>query len=149
MILKPARYGVETPWHQDEAYWNPEVIPHSLSVWLPLDPSAVDSGCMQFIPSSHKTDVRWHRHINNDPLVHGLVTDDVAPSQAVACPIPAGGATFHHCRTLHYSGPNLTDAPRRAYILVFGAPPKKRDKPAFRPWQTGEREALANARLSI
>ena len=46
-------------------------------------------------------------------------------------------------------GPNLTDAPRRAYILVFGAPPKKRDKPAFRPWQTEEREALANARLSI
>lgn len=148
MILKPARYGEETPWHQDEAYWNPEVIPHSLSVWLPLDPATVNSGCMQFIPASHKTDVRWHRHIDNDPTVHGLITDDVDPSQAVACPIPAGGATFHHCRTLHYAGPNLTDAPRRAYILVFGAPPKRRDKPAYRPWQTEEREALANARLS-
>ena len=68
MILKPARYGGETPWHQDEAYWNPEVIPHSLSVWLPLDAATVDSGCMQFIPSSHKTDVRWHRHINNGPI---------------------------------------------------------------------------------
>src|SRR5215208_3683173 len=28
MILKPPRYGRETPWHQDEAYWDPEVIPH-------------------------------------------------------------------------------------------------------------------------
>ena len=144
MILKPAQYGGETPWHQDEAYWNPEVIPHSLSVWLPLDPATVESGCMQFIPESHKDEVRWHRHINNDPLVHGLITDDVDPSQAVACPIPAGGATFHHCRTLHYAGPNATDNPRRAYILVFRAPPKKRDKPAHRPWQTEEREALAN-----
>jgi hypothetical protein len=23
-IRKPARSGAETPWHQDEAYWNPE-----------------------------------------------------------------------------------------------------------------------------
>ena len=143
MILKPAQYGSETPWHQDEAYWNPEIIPHSLSVWLPLDPATLESGCLQFIPSSHKGDIRWHHHINDDPLVHGLVTDDVDPSQAVACPIPVGGATFHHCRTLHYSAPNITDQPRRAYILVLSAPPQKRDKPAYRPWQIEAQEALA------
>ncbi len=143
MILKPAHYGNETPWHQDEAYWNPEVLPHSLSVWLPLDKATLESGCMQFIPKSHKGEVRWHRHINDDPLVHGLVTDDVDPSEAVACPIPAGGATFHHCRTLHYSAPNSTDQERRAYILVFSGPPKKLDKPDDRPWQKAEQEALA------
>ena len=143
MILKPARYGGATPWHQDEAYWNPEIIPHSLSVWLPLDPATMESGCMQFIPKSHTGEVRWHRHIDNNPLTHGLVTDDVDASQAVACPIPVGGATFHHCRTLHYSGPNTTDQPRRAYILVLSGPPKKRDVPAHRPWQTEEQDALA------
>lgn len=143
MIMKPPRYGRETPWHQDEAYWDPTVIPHSLSVWLPLDPATVESGCMQFIPGSHKEEVRWHRHIDNDPTVHGLVTDDVDPSQAVACPIPVGGATIHHCRTMHYAGPNQTDQPRRAYILVFSAPATKRDTPAHRPWQTEEKEALA------
>lgn len=143
MILKPAHYGNETPWHQDEAYWNPEVLPHSLSVWLPLDKATLESGCLQFIPQSHKGEVRWHRHIDNDPLVHGLVTDDVDVSEAVACPIPAGGATFHHCRTLHYSAPNSTAAARRAYILVFSGPPKKLDTPAHRPWQTEEQEALS------
>ena len=142
MILKPAGYGRETPWHQDEAYWNPEIIPHSLSVWLPLDPASVESGCMQFIPGSHREEVRWHRHIDNDPTVHGLVTDEVDPSRAAACPIPAGGATFHHCRTLHYAGPNTTAQPRRAYILVFGAPPTKREQPVERPWQAEEREAV-------
>jgi ectoine hydroxylase-related dioxygenase (phytanoyl-CoA dioxygenase family) len=146
MILKPARYGRETPWHQDEAYWNPDVIPHSLSVWLPLDPATMESGCMQFIPRSHTGEVRRHRHIDNDPSVHGLVTDDVDPAQAVACPIPVGGATFHHCRTLHHAGPNRTDHPRRAYILVLGAPPTKADRPADRPWQQEEREALAKLR---
>jgi ectoine hydroxylase-related dioxygenase (phytanoyl-CoA dioxygenase family) len=143
MILKPPRYGRETPWHQDEAYWDSNVVPRSLSVWLPLDPATVESGCMQFIPGSHKEEVRWHRHIDHDPTVHGLVTDDVDPSQAVACPIPVGGATIHSCRTLHYAGPNTTDQPRRAYILVLGAPSLKRDTPAHRPWQDEEREALA------
>lgn len=143
MILKPPRYGRETPWHQDEAYWNPETIPHSLSVWLPLDPASVESGCMQFIPGSHRDEVRPHRHIDNDPLVHGLVTDHVEPLQAVACPIPAGGATFHHCRTLHYAGPNTTDRPRRAYILVMSGLPTRREQPASRPWLEEEREALA------
>lgn len=143
MILKPPRYGRETPWHQDEAYWDPNLIPRSLSVWLPLDPATVESGCMQFIPGSHKGEVRWHRHIDNDPTVHGLVTDDVDPSQAVACPIPIGGATFHDCRIMHYAGPNTTDKPRRAYILVLGAPALQRDQPAQRPWQAEEREALA------
>lgn len=143
MILKPARYGRETPWHQDEAYWNPDVIPNSLSVWLPLDAATVESGCMQFVPGSHKARVRHHRHIDDDPLVHGLVTDEVDPSSAVACPIPAGGATFHHCRILHYAGPNTTDRPRRAYILVFGGPSRKAEAPQARPWQDEERDALA------
>ena len=87
--------------------------------------------------------MRWHRHIDNDPLVHGLVTDDVDVSEAAACPIPAGGATFHHCRTLHHSAPNSTAEARRAYILVFSGPPQKLDKPAKRPWQAEEQEALA------
>ena len=112
MILKPARYGGETPWHQDEAYWNPEVIPHSLSVWLPLDPRprwtavACSSSPPLTKPMSDGTATS-----TNNPLVHGLITDDVDPSQAVACPIPAGGATFHHCRTLHYAGPNFDGHP--------------------------------------
>jgi ectoine hydroxylase-related dioxygenase (phytanoyl-CoA dioxygenase family) len=143
MILKPPRYGRETPWHQDEAYWDPSVIPHSLSVWLPLDPATVESGCMQFIPGSHTGEIRVHRHIDNDPTVHGLVTDDVDPALAAACPIAVGGATFHHCRTLHYAGPNTTDQPRRAYILVFGGPAERRDVPIPRPWIDEERAALA------
>ena len=101
MIYKPAKYGAETPWHQDEAYWDPEVFSNGLSVWMPLDSVMKESGCMQFIPGSHKGDVKWHRHIDDNPLVHGLMTDDVDPSEAIACPLPAGGATFHHLSLIH------------------------------------------------
>ena len=149
MIFKPARYGAETPWHQDEAYWNPDVYLNSLSVWMALDAATVESGCMQFIPGSHKGEVRWHRHIDDNPLIHGLMTDDVDPSQAVACPLAPGGATFHHSRTLHHTAPNTTDNPRRAYILVCSGPTRKRDKPAPRPWTEDEREALAKAGIDV
>ena len=149
MIFKPAKYGAATPWHQDEAYWNPDVYLNSLSVWTTLDRATVESGCMQFIPGSHKGDVRWHRHIDDNPLIHGLVTDDVDPSEAVPCPLAPGGATFHHHRTLHYTAPNTTDKPRRAYIIVCMGPTKKRENPAYRPWQADEREALKAANIDV
>ena len=149
MIFKPARYGAETPWHQDEAYWSPDVYLNSLSVWMPLDEATAESGCMQFIPGSHKGDLCWHRHIDNDPLIHGLMTDEVDPSKSVACPLAPGGATFHSYRTLHHTAPNTTDNPRRAYILVCSGPEKKRDTPAPRPWSEEEREAMEKAGLDV
>ena len=45
-------------------------------------------------------------------------------SQAIACPIPAGGCTIHHNRTMHYAGANRSDIPRRALILGFGIKPQ-------------------------
>ena len=149
MIFKPARYGAETPWHQDEAYWSPDVYLNSLSVWMPLDEATAESGCMQFIPGSHKGELCWHRHIDNDPLIHGLMTDEVDPSKSVACPLAPGGATFHSYRTLHHTAPNTTDNPRRAYILVCSGPEKKRDTPAPRPWSEEEREAMEKAGLDV
>lgn len=134
LILKPARYGHETPWHQDEAYWDPHYDHRGVSVWMPLEDATVASGCMQFVTGSHREPVRRHHHISHDARVHGLVTDDVDPARAVACPVPAGGVTVHHCRMLHYAGPNLTAAPRRAYIHVFSAPPRRRARPYHRPW---------------
>jgi ectoine hydroxylase-related dioxygenase (phytanoyl-CoA dioxygenase family) len=143
MILKPPHYGAETPWHQDEAYWPEDLEPLSVSAWLPLDVASVESGCMWFIPGSHREDIHHHEHINHDPTVHGLYTEEVDTSKAVPCPLAPGGATFHHCRTLHYAGPNTTDNYRRAYILVLGIEPKKRETPADKPWLSAEREALA------
>ena len=34
-------------------------------------------------------------------------------------PLKAGGCTIHTGRTLHYTGPNVTKSPRRAYIVNY------------------------------
>ena len=82
---------------------------------MPLQDATIESGCMQFVPWSNgvQPEVLPHHHINNDPRIHGLELDDLAVTKAaVGCPMPAGGATFHVMRTLHYSGPNLTAVQR-------------------------------------
>lgn len=125
-IFKPAHIGAATPWHQDEAYWSSEMQYNAFSLWIPLQPATLENGCMQFVPRSQNLEVLPHHTIGNDPRVHGLEVDAVPEadtSLAVACPLPAGGATIHHNRTLHYTGPNRSDIPRRAYILGFGLPP--------------------------
>lgn len=119
-IYKPPQNHKETPWHQDQAYWAPGTTTFSANFWMPLLAAPVESGCMQFIPRSHLGDLRPHHPAGNDPNMHTLETDDVDLTRAVACPLQAGGATVHALKTLHYTGPNVTDNLRPAYILTFG-----------------------------
>ena len=133
MIYKPAGTGRATPWHQDEAYWDkPELVHHSVSVWMPLDPVTAESGCMQFLPGSHERDVlRYRRLPGLEPLE---LDEEVDLSKAVACPLQPGGATFHHCRTLHYTAPNTSGVQRRAYAMTFHGRAAKRATPVHWPW---------------
>lgn len=142
MIRKPARIGHETPWHQDEAYWDTGYDYRAVGVWMPLDVASVESGCMQFIPGSHTGDVLPHSHINDDPATHGLYTTaPVDTTKAVAVPLEPGGATMHHPRMLHFTGPNTTGHQRRAYANEFQLPSTKRATPAERPWvEAGQEE---------
>ncbi len=134
MIRKPARVGGALPWHQDEAYWDPAFDYIALGCWATLDPATVESGCMSFIPGSHRGDVAVHRHVGDDPTVHGLYAPGVDVDDAVAVPMPPGGAILHHCRVLHSSGPNRSDRVRRAYANEWQLEPVRRETPAHRPW---------------
>jgi ectoine hydroxylase-related dioxygenase (phytanoyl-CoA dioxygenase family) len=136
-IFKPPRHGAETPWHQDAAYWSPELRYHSVSIWVPLQEATEENGCMQFVPASHREDVLPHRSINNDPKIHGLeIVPEVVARIAgvVSCPLPPGGATFHGPYMLHHTPPNRSSIPRRALILNAGLPPEPRSKPLEFPW---------------
>src|SRR5436305_2129273 len=111
-IYKPAGEGRDTPWHQDEAYWLDldDVRCHSLSIWMPLDDVTVESGCMHYLPESHLGDVLNHVKVPGPEPLH--LDPPVDTSAAVPCPIPAGGATIHHCRTVHFGGTNVSAVPR-------------------------------------
>lgn len=136
MIRKPPEIGSPLPWHQDEAYWDPALVYRAIGSWLPLDDATIENGCMSFIPGSHANEVLPHRHVGDDPNVHALFTepDPADTARAVPVPVPAGGAVFHHSRTLHSSGPNVTDKVRRAYANEWQLAPVKAEAPEQRPW---------------
>lgn len=124
-IFKPAGHGAPTPWHQDEAYWDPSWQYQNVSIWMPLQEATLDNGCLWFMPGSHEWDVLPHQSIGGDARIHGLeMVDPSVLVDPVACPLPAGGITIHRNRTAHYAGPNTSPIPRRALILGAGLPNK-------------------------
>jgi ectoine hydroxylase-related dioxygenase (phytanoyl-CoA dioxygenase family) len=93
--------GSEAPFHQDEAYWEfpGERLSHSVSCWMPLDEVTVESGCMQFVPGSHELEVLRHRRRRRRSRSSSTSFLTTPPARSLA--LPPGGATFHHCRTVH------------------------------------------------
>ena len=137
-IFKPPHHGAQTPWHQDAAYWSPEMVHKNLSFWVPLQPATMENGCMHFVPKSHTFDVVEHQSINNDPRIHGLEVfpplQDRYIKEIKACPLPAGGCTIHNGYTFHYAPANQSDMPRRAIILGGSISGTKRVLPRRFPW---------------
>ena len=136
-IVKPARIGGATPWHQDEAYWDPRYAHRAVSIWLALQPATLENGCMRFVPGSHRWPVLPHELLCADS--HGLRLSETTPDAAgTICELPAAGATVHDGRTLHSAGPNCSARPRRALVFGFGLAPVLLDTPNHYPWQRPE-----------
>lgn len=116
IFFKPAQFGSPIPWHQDGTHLACRDI---LKIWMPLDPVDEENGCMQFIKYSHRRLRRYHPY-QGDPTGSFMKTDDdeIELSNKIVCQLPAGGATIHHRLTLHHSGPNRTNMPRRALVIV-------------------------------
>jgi ectoine hydroxylase-related dioxygenase (phytanoyl-CoA dioxygenase family) len=126
VILKPPMVGGPTPWHQDEAYRvDPDFAYQQVSIWMPLRDATTGNGCMQFIPGSHRSGILPHSSPGGDRRIHAIeCAEGFDSSTAVACPLPAGHATVHHGRTLHFAGPNRSPEARYAFILSFEIPPE-------------------------
>ena len=64
VFCKPAVEGYETPWHQDGHYWPIRPLANC-TVWVALEPSTVENGCLRVIPRSH-AERRLHEHLHED-----------------------------------------------------------------------------------
>ncbi len=114
-LFKPAYHGGPIHPHQDNAYWR--CLPANLvSCWLTLDDVDVSNGAMHLMPGSHLQAIG---HDRGDVLLNA---GDFDKDAAHIVDLPAGGALFHHCQTLHFTPPNHTDRQRRAFAIHFMTP---------------------------
>ena len=127
-LLKKPLIGPETPWHQDQGFRDPAFRYDEVSIWLALQPTDPENGCMKFMRGSHRWGRLPHRPLGGNEKVHAIeCTGTFNADEAVPCPLPSGGCTVHGGLTLHAAGPNRSTRPRAAWVLIFELPPRPND----------------------
>lgn len=135
-IYKRAGDGEATPWHQDQAFRDPHFDYHEVTIWVALRDVDESSGCLMFLPNSHRRQVLDHRRTNRNG--ESIALECCAPfdeSATVKAEIPLGGCTLHFPKTLHRSATNSSGAPRIVYIMTFGKAPTLARTVVAYPWQ--------------
>jgi chlorinating enzyme len=123
-IAKPRGDGKAVPWHTDGAYWNRRLEPMEvITLWLAVDPSKKENGCMRVLPGSHrrKTDLGEYVPVDADANVFGIEINPeyVDDSRVVDLELEVGECHFHDAWTLHSSAPNTSEMRRCGYTMRY------------------------------
>jgi ectoine hydroxylase-related dioxygenase (phytanoyl-CoA dioxygenase family) len=122
LLYKPAREGGPVEWHQDHTYVGYLTPPRVISLRVALLPEDERSGCMRVVDGSHRWGpigtVRALSESRVDSLLPALTPQQQeAMAGARALELEPGDVTIHHCLTLHGSGANRSEKPRKTLIL--------------------------------
>ena len=116
-ISKPPYDGRPVLWHQDAGYWPLDPM-HVVTLWLAVDRSTPDNGCLRVLPGSHRGRLHDRRRREDVTSVFGDESIvDVDESAAVDIVLEPGDVEIHHPNLLHASGPN--DSPQRRCGLTI------------------------------
>jgi ectoine hydroxylase-related dioxygenase (phytanoyl-CoA dioxygenase family) len=113
------------PWHFDRHYWATCTSERMLTAFIPFHDCGEEMGTITMVDGSHL----WKETAENDNTsLHFAERDRTELEQMleenaayngttvrkIPVTIPKGHVNFHHCRTYHGSGANVSDRPRRA-----------------------------------
>jgi len=120
VFCKPAGDGMEVPWHQDGRYWPIRPL-STCTVWVALDDSTTENGCMRLVPGSHDGRVYRHRQDTRPDLALDLVLDDeqIDTDMARDVVLEAGQMSMHDVFLVHGSQPNRSTRRRAGLALRY------------------------------
>jgi phytanoyl-CoA hydroxylase len=110
-------YGTTTQYHLDLPWW-PFDSAHACTIWVALDESTLENGCLYFVAGSHHLGLTTPGDLGPD-LGALFAAHPEAAIPPTPCPLPAGGCSFHNGRTVHGAGANMTPGRRRAMTAAF------------------------------
>jgi ectoine hydroxylase-related dioxygenase (phytanoyl-CoA dioxygenase family) len=112
-------------WHQDTTYWGLEP-PFAATLWIAIDDSDIDNGCLRVIPASHHNGLLPHGTSARDGNILGhnqeIDPDSIDESKAVDLELRAGEASLHDGMTVHGSNPNRSGRRRCGMTVRFTRP---------------------------
>lgn len=121
-ICKPGGTGKRVPWHEDSAYWRDMISPMEVcTVWLAIDPSKKENGCMWVIPRTQDNGFSDYESVDPEKNVFST---EIVPSQrdvskAVPCELEEGQASLHDGKLMHGSEPNVSPMRRCGYTMRY------------------------------
>ncbi len=119
IFCKPGGDGMEVPWHQDGQYWPIRPL-GTCTVWIALDPSTVENGCLRVIPGSHRGKI-LHPHLTEnraDVVLTQRAADGTFDERtAVDIELEPGQMSLHDVYMIHGSAPNRSSK-RRAGVAI-------------------------------
>ncbi|MEO7801675.1 MAG: phytanoyl-CoA dioxygenase family protein [Ginsengibacter sp.] len=119
LFCKPPKKGGVVAWHQDYSYWTRTKPLAHITCWCGLDDSTKENGCLQYVPGSHRWGLLDKPELAGDMLgIENFLTSEQSKEfKPIPVETKAGEAIFHHPLTLHGSGENKSDKPRRAFVI--------------------------------
>jgi ectoine hydroxylase-related dioxygenase (phytanoyl-CoA dioxygenase family) len=122
-ISKEPHSGRATPWHEDSAFWEGRLSSYDqiVTVWLALDRSNRENGCMRVIPGTHLdggfsdySAVDVERNTFDRQIAAG-----VDESLAVDFELEPNQFSLHDGRIVHGAGPNTSPHRRAGYTMRY------------------------------
>jgi chlorinating enzyme len=121
VFCKPASEGYETPWHQDGHYWPIRPLANC-TVWVALEPSTQENGCLRVIPGSH-TAKQLYEHLHEDrndlTLNQRMAEGTFDESQAADLELQPGEMSMHDIYMIHGAKANTSQQRRTGVALRF------------------------------
>jgi hypothetical protein len=124
-ISKPPFSGQAVLWHQDAAFWPLDPM-EVVTLWLAVDHSTPENGCVRLIPGSHRRPIEELRsNIDVDNVLGAEIAAEVDESQAVDMVLSPGDVEVHHPNIVHGSNAN-TSPMRRCGLTIRYIPTSTR-----------------------
>lgn len=124
-ICKPQGDGRRVPWHEDSAYWSKMLDPADIvTVWVAIDPSTRENGCMYVVPRSHTTGKKGYSDYEPVSLEENVFPVEIVPGQrtdkkGVPCILEPNQCSFHDARAIHGSAANTSNMRRCGYTMRY------------------------------
>ncbi len=111
-----------TPWHEDSAFWKGRCSAYDkiVTVWLAIDRSTRENGCMQVIPATHLAG-GFSEYVDADTAQNTFAEQikELDISRAVAFELKPGECSLHDGRIIHGANANTSSLRRCGYTMRY------------------------------
>ena len=121
LFCKPGTDGMEVPMHQDGHYWPIRPLA-TCTLWLAIDGSDQENGCLEVLPGSHRDQVHYsHRVEDRTDVVLNQAIDDarLAVADPECIELEAGQLSLHDVWLVHGSRPNRSGRRRAGFTVRY------------------------------